>query len=389
VALQVAENAAAWDLALPAERARLVRLCAYLTGTSDASEDLAQETLVEAWRHAHKLHDPSGRDRWLAAIARNVCHRWLRARGRELARRAHAPLDTNAAEPVDGPADECDVEVDLERHELAQLLDRALALLPPVTRQILIESYVEESPQAEVAARLGLSEGAVAMRLRRGKLALRRVLATDLSQEAASYGLIDEAAQEWHETRIWCSSCGQRRYMGAYNQRTGDLVLQCPACRYCGVNLAHIDRGEPLRGGKGHRPALSRLVACADSYFRRALAHGMVPCGTCRRPVLLRMGMPDYVPLAIRHLRGMYLRCDRCGCAHDLTLAGLALWSPAGRRFWRAHPRLRTLPEREVEAAGRAALVTSFESVADAARLDVVSARDTYEILSVHGAPDG
>jgi hypothetical protein len=98
--------------------------------------------------------------------------------------------------------------------------------------------------------------------------------------------------------------------------------------------------------------------------------------------------MPDYVPPTIRHLRGTYLRCDRCGCAHDLTLAGLALWSPAGRRFWRAHPRLRTLPEREVEAAGRAAVVTSFESVADAARLDVVSARDTYEILSVHGAPD-
>jgi hypothetical protein len=84
----------------------------------------------------------------------------------------------------------------------------------------------------------------------------------------------------------------------------------------------------------------------------------------------------------------MHLRCDRCGCAHDLTLAGLALWSPAGRCFWRAHLRLRTLPEREVEAAGRAALVTSFESVTDGARLDVVSARDTYEILSVHGAPD-
>jgi RNA polymerase sigma factor (sigma-70 family) len=388
VALQVAENAGSWDLTLPAERARLVRLCACLTGNSDAAEDLAQETLVEAWRHAHKLHDPSGRDRWLAAIARNVCRRWLRARGRERARRAYESLDTNAAEPVDGLADELDVEVELEQHELAQLLNRALVLLPPVTRQILIESYVEESSQAEVAARLGLSEGAVAMRLRRGTLAFRRVLAADLSQEAATYGLIDEAMQEWHETRIWCSSCGQRRYMGAYNQRTSDLVLQCPACRYSGVNLAHIDRGEPLRGGKGHRSALSRLMACADGYFRRALAHGMVPCGTCARPVLLRMGMPDYVPSAIRHLRGMHLRCDRCGCAHDLTLAGLALWSPAGRRFWRAHPRLRTLPEREVEAAGRAALVTSFESIADTARLDVVSARDTYEILSVHGAPD-
>jgi RNA polymerase sigma factor (sigma-70 family) len=388
VALQVAENAASWDLTLPAERARLVRLCAYLTGHSDAAEDLAQETLVEAWRHAHKLHDPNGRDRWLAAIARNVCHRWLRARSRELARRAYEPWDADAAEPVEGPADEFDVEVDLERHELAQLLDRALALLPPVTRQVLIESYVEASPQAEVAARLRLSAGAVAMRLQRGKLALRRVLATDLAQEAAAYGLVDEDTQGWRETRIWCSSCGQRRYMGAFNQRTGDLVLRCPACSHSGFNLGQAARGEPLHGGKGHKSALFRHIARAEGYFRQALTHGMVPCWRCGRPVPARMGMPDYVPPATRHLRGMYVVCDGCGCANDVSLAGLALWSPAGRRFWRAHPRQRTLPEREVEAAGRAALVTSFESVTDAARLDVVSARDTYEILSVHGAPD-
>ena len=388
MALQVVENAGSWDLALHAERARLVRLCACLTGNSDAAEDLAQETLVEAWRHAHKLHDPSGRDRWLAAIARNVCCRWSRARGRELARHAHEPLDTNAAEPVDGPADELDVEVDLERHELAQLLDRALALLPAATRQVLIESYVEESPQAEVAARLGLSEGAVAMRLQRGKLALRRVLAADLAQEAAAYGLIDEAVQEWRETRIWCSSCGQRRYMGAFNQRTGALVLRCPACSHSGFNLGQAARGEPLHGGKGHKSALFRHIAWAEGYFRQALAHGMVPCWRCWRPVPARMGMPNYVPPAMRHLRGMYVVCDGCGCANDVSLAGLVLWSPAGRRFWRVHPRLRTLPEREVEAAGCAAIVTSFESVTDGARLDVVSARDSYEILSVHGAAD-
>ena len=272
MALQVAENAGRWDLALHAERARLVRLCACLTGNSDAAEDLAQETLVEAWRHAHKLYDPSGRDRWLAAIARNVCRRWARSRGRELARRAYESWDAGAAEPEDGPAGELDVEVDLERHELAQLLDRALALLPPITRQILIESYVEESPQAEVAARLRLSEGAVAMRLHRGKLALRRVLATEFSQDAAAYGLIDVDAQEWHETRIWCSSCGQCRYMGAYNQRTGDLVLRCPSCFHHGFNLGQAERGEPLLGGKGHKSALFRRIAWAEGYFRQALA---------------------------------------------------------------------------------------------------------------------
>ena len=46
---------------------------------------------------------------------------------------------------------------------------------------------------------------------------------------------------------------------------------------------------------------------------------------------------------------------------------------------------LRKLPEREVTAGGHAAIVTSFESVTEQARLDVVSARDTYRVLSIHG----
>jgi len=41
-----------------------------------------------------------------------------------------------------------------------------------------------------------------------------------------------------------------------------------------------------------------------------------------------------------------------------------------------------------VEVAGRAALVTRFESVTGSATLAVVSARDTFETLSVDGAPD-
>ncbi|MBI3971765.1 MAG: sigma-70 family RNA polymerase sigma factor [Chloroflexi bacterium] len=66
------------------------------------------------------------------------------------------------------------MELELERAELADLLDRAMALLPPETRLVLVERLIEQIPQAEVALRLGLSEGAVEARLHRGKLALRR-----------------------------------------------------------------------------------------------------------------------------------------------------------------------------------------------------------------------
>src|SRR5262249_32603723 len=64
------------------ERRRVTRLCAVRSGDPAAAEDLAQETLLEAWRIRHRLVDPSGGRPWLDAIARNVCRRWHVRRGR-------------------------------------------------------------------------------------------------------------------------------------------------------------------------------------------------------------------------------------------------------------------------------------------------------------------
>src|SRR5258707_6257256 len=116
------------------------------------------------------------------------------------------PLSLHDALPIYATAPEpearlaaraADVTLELERDELARLLDRALALLPAETRQVLIARCVEESPQAEVAARLGVSEGAVAVRLQRGKLALRRVLAGELRAEAADFGMFAPGPAGW------------------------------------------------------------------------------------------------------------------------------------------------------------------------------------------------
>ena len=52
------------------ERRRVTRLCAVLTDDPSAAEDLAQETMLEAWRIRHRLVDPSGQGPWLDAIAR-------------------------------------------------------------------------------------------------------------------------------------------------------------------------------------------------------------------------------------------------------------------------------------------------------------------------------
>lgn len=391
---QPTERAFALDAALSAEYPRLVRLCRRLSGDADAAEDLAQETLIEAWRHAGKLTDPTGCAPWLAAIARNVCLRWRRRQGQEAAHLLRPPHDSLGAAAE--PAAETNLERDLERGELATLLDRAIALLPKETRRVLVDRYIEELPQAEVAARLGLSEGAVAVRLHRGKLAIRKLLATELRDEAAAFGLAapatDGRTDGWEETRIWCLVCGQRRLLGKFRPDMGELALRCPQCHTApGENeLDHISHVGLFQGIQGYKPAFSRVLRWANDYYRRALIEGSAPCQHCWRPAPLRMGFPANRASPSPGWRGMHVACAACDYPdNNSSVEFLALGLPEGRRFWREHPRIRALPVLEVEAQGRAALMLSFESVTGPAQLDVVLAHDNYDVLGVRAAPGG
>jgi RNA polymerase sigma factor (sigma-70 family) len=369
------------------ERARLVRLCARLTGNVDAAEDLAQETLLEAWRNAYKLHDPEGRDRWLSAIARTVCRRWAHDQGRELPRLVRPDESYDAA-------DDFDVEVELERHELAELLDRALGLLPATTRQVLVARYVHDSPHAEIAARMGLSEDAVSMRLSRGKLLLRRALTAELREEATAYGFFDPATDGWQQTRIWCPQCGRNRLMARFPQPPGTVSFSCPACHpdpdMTGSDYRLTNAHFARLIGRLTRPRtiLKRTSAWTHDYFTRAIEVRAAACTNCGRPAQFRLSLHEDTPALVTDPHLVHVHCEGCGEETSSSFGGLMMNLPEVQRFWSEHRRIRTLlPQHEVEIAGHPALVTRFESVTDAARLDVVSRRDTLMVIHIHGAP--
>jgi hypothetical protein len=125
-----------------------------------------------------------------------------------------------------------------------------------------------------------------------------------------------------------------------------------------------------------------------DAFFRQARAAGFAPCGRCgyastpRSRLLSQLSGPPTLST-----RGVAWRCERCDASGDLHLLSLTLYGPIGRRFWQDHPRIRMLPEREIVAAGRPALLTRFESLTDAASLEVVSAQDSFEILHSCSTP--
>jgi DNA-directed RNA polymerase specialized sigma24 family protein len=103
------------------------------------------------------------------------------------------------------------IETPLEQAALTAFLDRALAHLPPPTRLILLERYVDELAPAEIAARWGLSENATAVRLHRSRQALRQVLTTRLRAEAASYDLLPARVAPGTATSVAVSTSEGRR----------------------------------------------------------------------------------------------------------------------------------------------------------------------------------
>jgi RNA polymerase sigma factor (sigma-70 family) len=341
---------------LETERPRLVRLCAAISHDREAAEDLAQETLLEAWRQRHKLHDPAGADRWLNAIARNVCLRWSRRRARD----AVALADSGAVphEPV---------AEGLERDELGDLLERGLALLPPPTREMLVRHVVDGVPYAEIAARHGISEDAVSMRISRGRARLRALADADVG---------GEPTDGWFDTRLWCANCGRHRLQMRRDAEA--IVFRCNACAPDASAVYPLDNPSYARvvGGRVRPTAiLNRVAAWSREYFGGGV--GEVACTRCGRPIRLRHHCD-------RRRRGLHGACGGCGEQVWSSVVGLAHSRPEVHAFRVRHGRVRTLPERELDYGGVDATLVRLEAVRGSAALDVVFARETLRVVAAH-----
>lgn len=382
------EPDAHFERLLSCERPYVVNLCARRSGDLQAAEDLAQEVMLEAWRHRDRLRDQSGIRPWLSAIASNVYLRWRRTHYRSLARHAPSPSELGTDQDwdvVNEIADDFDVEVELERAELVQILDRALALLTPSQRAVLIHHYIEELPHAEVAGRLGLSEPAVAMRLQRGKLALRRLLKAELGDDAASYGIPADLDDRWDRTRIWCWQCGERRLLGRLSHDQTELRLRCPnCCRTAEDVMTHSTHPSIFKGARSYANAIARMLPAASEHYRRGLAGQPVTCPLCGAESHFVAGLPPDRSPYLGHRYFVHLRCSGCGAVSDTPLSTVTITLPEGWQFWQAHRRIRMFPEWETEQDGSPVVITTVGSVETGARLSAVYARDSLQLLGVY-----
>jgi len=366
------------------DRARLVRLCAAVSGDRHAADDLAQETLLEAWRQRGKLREPAGFEPWLSAIARNICRRWARRRGREL--RASSLGEEAFAEPGDA----LDLEAELERAEMAELVDKALGALPPASREAMSQRYLDDLSVAEIARRTASSPDAVSMRLTRGKAHLRRSLAGDLRPEAESLGFMLRPAHAWTHTRVHCTQCGVGTLLMRVERAPGTIAFRCPRCdpnpsaRAIEYQLANPAFAHLLKGLVRPSAILRRAAEWSSAYYGHGLQTGHVACTQCGTRLPLQTYERDDLPSGSQR-RGLYVDCRDCALQVTTSVSALTLALPQGRAFRRMHPRLRAMPPREVEAHGGRALVVGYEAVGGDARLDAIFRAESLRLLEVHG----
>lgn len=127
------------------------------------AEDIAQDSVMRAWRKRETLRNGAARKSWLATIVRNEALR-------ELARKRPAPTDTLDA--WQGSDDER-VLATVERADLHAALER----LNKRDRQLVRLRYDEDLTQEAIAHRLGIPLGTVKVRLHRVRAKLRREIA--------------------------------------------------------------------------------------------------------------------------------------------------------------------------------------------------------------------
>ena len=129
------------------------------------SEDLTQESFLNAWRHIGQLRDGKALNGWLYRIAGNVS---------KLYWRRHKHKKTAALESIDiSGSTKAGLDI-AEHNEQLEKLKNAVARLPVKLRQTVVLHYMQQLTIAEAADAAGIREGTLKSRLNRALTTLRK-----------------------------------------------------------------------------------------------------------------------------------------------------------------------------------------------------------------------
>ncbi|MHC4692017.1 MAG: RNA polymerase sigma factor [Planctomycetota bacterium] len=133
------------------------------------SEDLTQESFLQAWQHISQLKNGKALNGWLYRIAGNVSKLyWRRHKGREMASIEGVGIDV-PEDNENGP----DI---VDHYEQLSRLKKTVEHLPEKLRQAVVLHYMQHLTIAEAAEAAGIREGTFKSRLNRALETLRKLV---------------------------------------------------------------------------------------------------------------------------------------------------------------------------------------------------------------------
>jgi RNA polymerase sigma-70 factor (ECF subfamily) len=157
---------------------RIYHLALGLLGDPSRAEDVVQETFLAAIKNRNQFQGRSSLSTWLYRIAYNEALEILR-------KRVEIPLEEEADEDDEAPFPHPEALIDwgfspeqmLADKELRQQMDLAVSELPESLRTVFLLRDMNDLSTEEAAETLGISPGAIKVRLHRARLQLRERLA--------------------------------------------------------------------------------------------------------------------------------------------------------------------------------------------------------------------
>jgi RNA polymerase sigma-70 factor (ECF subfamily) len=160
----------AWEALVRQYQGRVYSVAYHYLGNAEDARDLAQETFIRVYRTLSRV-DAETLFPWILRVTRNAAVDFLRRR------RARPPSQDLVAEDLrDLESRAPNPEEDCARQDRKRLVQKALARLTRLNREIIILKEIQEMSLQEIAALLGIPLGTVKSRSNRARIELGQTL---------------------------------------------------------------------------------------------------------------------------------------------------------------------------------------------------------------------
>jgi RNA polymerase sigma-70 factor (ECF subfamily) len=155
--------------------ARVLAFCHAQVRCHQTAEDLAQESLLRAFRALGTLAEPEKFGAWLRGIAQRVCLDWHKSRASRQVNFGSLTAEQNPEELLAGT--DAGPEQIADRQEQQRRLVAAVEQLPEECREVIMLYYYQDVTYRDLAQQLGTSTATINARLTKARALLRERLA--------------------------------------------------------------------------------------------------------------------------------------------------------------------------------------------------------------------